>query len=109
MKHLPRIKRITGRDRVRNEVAKRKLKVEPILRRVHEQQLEWFEREMRMNKSRTVKAGQYDKEREEMTFGENVEKYSSGHSLEENVTWNEENNKVRNKQRTGNKSTGENG
>ena len=42
MKYLRRIKEITRRDSVRNEVVRQELKVEPILKTIHEQQLKWF-------------------------------------------------------------------
>ena len=42
MKYLPRIKEITRRDRVRDEVMKEELKIEPILKRMHKQQVKWF-------------------------------------------------------------------
>ena len=57
MKYLRRIKGITRRDRVRNEVTRQELKVEPILKKVHKQQLKWFGRLMRIN-SRPIKVWQ---------------------------------------------------
>ena len=55
MKYLRRIKGITRRDRVRNEVVRQELKVEPILKKIYKQQLKWYGHLMRMNDSRPVK------------------------------------------------------
>ena len=54
-KYLRRMKGITKRDRVRNEVVRQKLIVEPILKTLHKQQLKWFGHLMRMINSRLVK------------------------------------------------------
>ena len=54
MKYLRRIKGVTRRDRVRNEVVRQELKVEPILKKIYKQ-LKWFGHLMRMNDSRPVK------------------------------------------------------
>ena len=53
MKYLRRIKGITRRDRVRNEVVRQELKVEPILKKIHK--LKWFGHLMTMNNSKPIK------------------------------------------------------
>ena len=55
VKCLQRIKGITRRDGVGNEVVRQELKVEPILKKMHKQQLKWFGHLTRMNDSRHVK------------------------------------------------------
>ena len=55
MKCLRRIKGITRRDSVRNEVMIQKLKVEPILKKIYKHQLKWFSHLLWMNDSRLVK------------------------------------------------------
>ena len=55
MNYLRRIKGITRRDRVRNEMMKQELKVEPMLKKIHKQQLKWFEQLMRVDNSRRGK------------------------------------------------------
>ena len=51
MKYLRRIKGIARRDRVRNEVMRQELKVEPILKKIRKHQLKWLGHLMRMNTS----------------------------------------------------------
>ena len=56
MKYLRRVKGITRRDRIRNELVRDELKVEPILKTVERRQLGWFGHLARMEDSRQVKA-----------------------------------------------------
>ena len=80
VKYLRRIKGITRRDRVRNEVVRQELKVEPILKKIHKQQLKWFSHLMTINNSRPVmKIFQDDREEERRTPEENMGKFNSGH------------------------------
>ena len=56
MKYLRRVKGITRRDRVRNELVRSELKVEPLMTRIKRQQLRWFGHLLRMDENRQVKA-----------------------------------------------------
>ena len=85
MKYLRKIKVITRRDRVRNEVVRQELKVDPILKKVHKQQFKWFGHLMRMNKQQTCRedmTGQNDGKRKEDVGG----KCNREHSRTKNVT-----------------------
>lgn len=55
MKFLRAIKGITRRDRVRNEIVREELKIEPILKHIERSQLKWFGHVCRMNDKRQVK------------------------------------------------------
>ena len=99
MKYLRKIKGIARRDRVRNEVVRQKLKVEPILKKIYKQQLKWFDHFMRTNKftRKEGMASQDDREKEKWTPEKNLRKFNSRHFKRIFFTENEASKKVRNK------------
>lgn len=55
MKYLRGVKNITRKDRIRNEVTREELGVEPILKSIQRQQLRWFGHIIRMDMERTTR------------------------------------------------------
>ena len=93
MNCLRRIKAITRRDRVKNEVVRQQLKVEPRLKKKHKQQLKWFGHLIRMNNNSIAK---------KVWRARRIRKRKRGcpkKTLDnsKNVTWNEASKKMRNK------------
>ena len=72
MKYLRKIKWIKRTEKVRNEVVRQELKIEPTLKKIHGQQLKWVGRKKGM-------AGQGDRGKEKRTPGENIEKFNSAY------------------------------
>lgn len=55
MKYLRAVKGVTRRDRIRNEVIREELSIEPTLKFIERQQLKWFGHMVRMGQERQVK------------------------------------------------------
>ena len=100
MKYLRRIKEVTRRDRVRNEVVRQELKVEPLLKKIHKQQLKWFGHLTRMNNSGLVKnvwQARMIRKRKRGSPRKIWENLIADILRETNVTCNEASKKVRNR------------
>ena len=89
MKYLRRIKGITRRDRITNEVVRQELKV---LKKIYKQQLKWYGHLMRMSDSRPVKkvwqarmTGKRKRGRPRKIWTNSIADILK----EKNVTWNE--------------------
>ena len=101
MKYLRWIKGIRTRDRVRNEVVRQELKVEPILKKIHKQQFKWFGHLMKMNDSRLVKKVWHARMTERKRGRPRKTSKNSVADIlrEKNVTWNGVSKKVRNRKK----------
>lgn len=55
MKYLRRVLGVTRMDRIRNDVIRKQLKVQPVLKRIEDCQLRWYGHLRRMNEERPVK------------------------------------------------------
>lgn len=76
MRYLRAIKGITRRDRIRNEIVRTELKVEPILSNIERQHLKWFGHLIRMEDQRQPKRIWQTKAQERRTRGRPKKKWN---------------------------------